>query len=1256
MVITDKTRKLLWGRSGRSCAICKCDLFIDATAESGESVVGDECHIVSDKPDGPRYDPTFPPELIDDVRNLLVLCRVHHKMVDDQFLTYTADMVRGIKADHERSVRLANVAAAEQDMEERQGESDAGFGRTFVSHSLFFAAKASKVPSPILDFSLPLLGRLDQRHALESFLGSDAESIVILNGRGGLGKSKLLHDWSIGLTGWSVVFLKDAPLWHTDSAREIPPGKVVIVVDDAHRAATLPAVIELFEELRSRQTIKLVVSTRPGGVLELERQLYRSFESTEVLHLPDLEDLTNEQAETLATEVLGEQFSIFARDLARVSGNSPLVIVAGGNLITSRHIFPAEISSTEDFRLTVFSRFYDELKLSGSEFAVNPPRPLLQVIAAIGPVNAASEEFLSSVESFLECTSSDILMTLDALAAHGVITPRTEPVRIVPDVLSDYVLETACVSPQGLSTRYADMIFDAFGDRFFERLMQNLSELDWRLGRVRRGLDLLNSVWKKIYWRFREADTHRRRKLLEKLRPAAVYQPGKILELVRLARTEPLVGGDIPERFQIGREYILEILPALLEATAYPPEFTSRSVDALWELAAAEEPANHSDGSAKGTLERLASFQRYKWPVFNFAMLLESVRLCRRPDAFDRAFTPLNLIDQILEREGEFTEYHGSSVSFGGFGLNPVAVAPVRENALQFLDSLLYSNRDIVAIDAAQSLGRLLPNVLNRVAREPDAAELAWQQEERLKVIPLLAARLSVRPIALPVRRTIVHVLRSATGVRCTLEVQQWAQAELARVEWDDDLLILDAICCRQGDFPITSTEDPVGSWNDQSEAQLGRVARALEQRYSSPEERATEIVTKVKLAHDSRLEPNGFDRIVGYFRHDGSFLAALVDCITRDPDSPRLVNEQRSVMLALQSTRSKEFRTRARAILAEGVSHHVIAAAAGLRVDAESVTVEDIAMIEMYLAFPNSQVKCDCLHAIAYVGRKAEVQPALLHAVLSVEVAGDARVAAALVDAFGPYGVWLNQLSEREVSRIVAQLATIEDLSTNQGTIPSFLSRLTDRFPDRVLDFLLHRLEVEDQRRAADDWTFHAGLDSPYGHVSFGNVEPGVKARLVRICLDRCLCSTPPTSSYRSLFWTVLGGLDDQVLAVLSSAAAGADVERLEKILTLVRTSPGRLVLGNPEFVKKFLRNLSGEARAQAVAAFVENAYSLGSGGFAGDPRRQIENNRVAIAAVLPTFRHDADMQDISDALIAGETPHYDFASPFGLQLPTDR
>jgi hypothetical protein len=104
MAITDKTRKILWGRSGNRCAMCRHELVVDATPADDESVVGDECHIVSGKGQGPRYDPAFSPDRLDELDNLILLCRVHHKMVDDQHETYTADALRTLKANHEKWV------------------------------------------------------------------------------------------------------------------------------------------------------------------------------------------------------------------------------------------------------------------------------------------------------------------------------------------------------------------------------------------------------------------------------------------------------------------------------------------------------------------------------------------------------------------------------------------------------------------------------------------------------------------------------------------------------------------------------------------------------------------------------------------------------------------------------------------------------------------------------------------------------------------------------------------------------------------------------------------------------------------------------------------------------------------------------------------------------------------------------------------------------------------------------------------------
>ncbi|MFD1297751.1 HNH endonuclease [Lysobacter gummosus] len=105
MTITDKTRKVLWGRSGNLCAFCKAYLVVDASAVDRESVVGDECHIISDALKGPRHSSEYAAETIDDLANLILLCRVHHKLVDDQPETFTADTLRQLKANHEKWVK-----------------------------------------------------------------------------------------------------------------------------------------------------------------------------------------------------------------------------------------------------------------------------------------------------------------------------------------------------------------------------------------------------------------------------------------------------------------------------------------------------------------------------------------------------------------------------------------------------------------------------------------------------------------------------------------------------------------------------------------------------------------------------------------------------------------------------------------------------------------------------------------------------------------------------------------------------------------------------------------------------------------------------------------------------------------------------------------------------------------------------------------------------------------------------------------------
>lgn len=105
MPISLKTHKMLWGRAANRCALCKMELVVDATETDDESIIGEACHIVAEKEDGPRGKSALSPEQRDKFANLLLLCNVHHKQVDDQVEAFTVERLHGIKAEHEAWVK-----------------------------------------------------------------------------------------------------------------------------------------------------------------------------------------------------------------------------------------------------------------------------------------------------------------------------------------------------------------------------------------------------------------------------------------------------------------------------------------------------------------------------------------------------------------------------------------------------------------------------------------------------------------------------------------------------------------------------------------------------------------------------------------------------------------------------------------------------------------------------------------------------------------------------------------------------------------------------------------------------------------------------------------------------------------------------------------------------------------------------------------------------------------------------------------------
>lgn len=103
MAASEKNKKIVWARFKSQCAICQKELLYEAENEKF-SLVGEVAHIIGEQENAPRGRHSIPLNERNEIKNLLLLCLEHHKIIDDDESTYTIEKLHEIK--QEALVRL----------------------------------------------------------------------------------------------------------------------------------------------------------------------------------------------------------------------------------------------------------------------------------------------------------------------------------------------------------------------------------------------------------------------------------------------------------------------------------------------------------------------------------------------------------------------------------------------------------------------------------------------------------------------------------------------------------------------------------------------------------------------------------------------------------------------------------------------------------------------------------------------------------------------------------------------------------------------------------------------------------------------------------------------------------------------------------------------------------------------------------------------------------------------------------------------
>lgn len=109
--IPERVKLQLWGKAAGRCEYEGCNqaLWLDALTKV-EFNSAYLAHIIADRPDGPRGDPVLSEQLKRDASNLMLICDVHHRLIDHEDVAgHSVERLRSMKASHEARIELLSA-------------------------------------------------------------------------------------------------------------------------------------------------------------------------------------------------------------------------------------------------------------------------------------------------------------------------------------------------------------------------------------------------------------------------------------------------------------------------------------------------------------------------------------------------------------------------------------------------------------------------------------------------------------------------------------------------------------------------------------------------------------------------------------------------------------------------------------------------------------------------------------------------------------------------------------------------------------------------------------------------------------------------------------------------------------------------------------------------------------------------------------------------------------------------------------------
>ena len=1012
----------------------------------------------------------------------------------------------------------------------------------------------------LFNYCHPFVGREGVVARIQAFMKSD-KRILILSGRGGIGKSKILYEFANAHTCHEgevqLVFLREGVEISESSLKQLPPRRqTVIVVDDAHRRSDLGVLLDALNQ-HSQAIPKLILTSRSTHTNDIEGQIAQKNIDLKEIETISLEDPKREDMEELGRAVLGEEFSQYLYPLLRVAGDTPLVLVIGAELIRDREIDPRLLGQDCDFQHTVFSRYQEVITGDAChDFDKGLCKGLLQILSATAPTNPKSADFIHTAAQVLKVEDYQVRGAIASLKSAGILIQQRYTLRIVPDPLSDHILQEACMGQDGEPTGYADHIYWVFQKICPGNIISNLAELDWQIRSAGSQSPLIDNIWSDIEDKVRRGTNLQRVGTLDVIRRVAYFLPDRSLELVEYIMQNP---SEVDEGFYgmyIFRDLdVRKKLAPVLREIAYHTEYLPRCCDLLWELG--KDMPGNAASEPEHPIRILADFGSYQYPQQFQSAILDAVsRWLVEPDVYDHINPLLDVLNPVLARSGTDASLQGLKLTINGYRIQYAEERPLRERTIALLADLTCSEVPLVVLAALNSLEAALRPPLRH--REIPSDEMnAWYPEymKILEVFERLASSTS-NPVIL------IHLAQSLNGV-----IPMWKGTSLAevinrvlnRIPDSFEMRLTKALLYRFGS----------NLQKDEKDDLIRQVIREYLKDIGDGTAMFDDLNARLNRIQQAGVSPN-----------PGRFLYLLSRCrpgIAREwteknilsPDTPLalylcpilsgLREDDRELAVHL----TRDVMGTENTVLIKGIATGYAEGWCETGIQADEIDI-----IQGLLEHPESAIR---QYAIASLGRfPAPLREEAVALALDTDIGNDPGLASSLCALFSEFDP--SCLTDDQFGVVLSKLRRTDWLDCQQDPgIGQFLEACAARVPEMVVDLFVERISIATSRAETPGY-------QPFSYLSLGFSLDGIYqsesySTILRNVRDRALEIYEADDFWMPRLYADLSNqFSPESVEVLEEWINGRDGKRLLCVGYLLQEAPADFLFTHTEFVSRLI------------------------------------------------------------------------------------